>query len=87
MPAEAILRKSRLDSVVNLALRCKQRFGISEVSSTGATERGLRRLVRLGAVALDPQRMPDSAALALLMADYRPPSCVGQIALFEPLDA
>ncbi|GAG51760.1 unnamed protein product, partial [marine sediment metagenome] len=68
-------------------LRMRKPLYVVAASRQGATERGLRRLVRLGAVALDPQRMPDSAALALLMADYRPPPCVGQIALFESLDA
>jgi DNA processing protein len=48
----------------------------------GAKGRGLRRLVRLGAVALDAGRMPDVAELARLAADYRPPARPAQTDLF-----
>jgi hypothetical protein len=41
-------------------------------------------LVRQGAVALDPARMPDAEEFRRMLAAYRPPARPDQGRLFEP---
>jgi hypothetical protein len=53
-------------------------------SRRGAKGRGLTRLVRLGAVALDAAAMPNPDELDRLVAEYRPVPCPDQLLLFEP---
>lgn len=65
------------------ALRMRKPLYVVTAARQGAKDRGLRRLVRMGAAALDPDRMPDAPALACLVADYRPPPCAGQLPLFD----
>jgi DNA processing protein len=64
------------------ALRMRKPLFVVAASHQGAKGRGLRRLVRLGAVALDPRHMPDPPALAMLIADYQPPPAPDQLPLF-----
>ncbi|MCD6416304.1 MAG: DNA-processing protein DprA [Planctomycetes bacterium] len=47
-----------------------------------ANKRAQRKLVRRGAVALDPARMPDAAAFARLVEEYIPPPTTNQAPLF-----
>ncbi|MHC5033951.1 MAG: DNA-processing protein DprA [Planctomycetota bacterium] len=68
------------------ALRMRKPLFVVSASRRGAKGRGLEQLVRLGAVALDPTRMPDPEALACLIADYRPPPSADQLPLFDPLE-
>ncbi|MHC4479754.1 MAG: DNA-processing protein DprA [Planctomycetota bacterium] len=68
------------------ALRMRRPLFVASGSRRGAKGRGLRRLVRLGAVALDPARMPDPEALACLVAEYSPPPAPDQLSLFDALE-
>lgn len=68
------------------ALRMRKPLFVVTASREGAKGRGLTHLVRRGGVALDPARMPDSAALAQLVADYRPPVSLGQLPLLDSLE-
>jgi predicted Rossmann fold nucleotide-binding protein DprA/Smf involved in DNA uptake len=65
------------------AFRMRKPLFVVTASADGAKDRGLKRLVRLGAVALDPSCMPDADALARLIAEYRPPPGADQLPLFE----
>jgi predicted Rossmann fold nucleotide-binding protein DprA/Smf involved in DNA uptake len=65
------------------ALRMGKPLFVVTACRRGARARGLKRLVRLGASALDADRMPDGPALASLMADYRPPPGADQLPLFN----
>jgi len=64
------------------ALRMGKPLFLVSASRQGAKGRGFRQLVRHGAVALDPLRMPDGPALARLIAEYRPLRSPDQLALF-----
>jgi len=64
------------------ALKLRVPLLVASASGQRAKRRGLNRLVRMGAVALDPCHMPDVAALADLIADYAPPPALRQGALF-----
>jgi DNA processing protein len=65
------------------ALQMRKPLFLVTAARDGAKGRGLMRLVRQGAVALDPRRMPDAPALARLVAEYRPPPSPDQLALFD----
>ena len=64
------------------ALRMRKPLYVVTGSQRGGKGRGLTRLVRMGAVALDPVRMPDPAAFRRLVAEYRPPPMPEQVSLF-----
>jgi DNA processing protein len=64
------------------ALRMRRPLYVVCASSSGAKARGLARLVRMGAAALDPLRMPDAAAFRRMVADYRVPPAPEQAPLF-----
>lgn len=55
------------------ALRLGKPLFVVSAARRSAKERGLRRLVGMGASALDPGCMPDADEFARLVADYRPP--------------
>jgi predicted Rossmann fold nucleotide-binding protein DprA/Smf involved in DNA uptake len=65
------------------ALRLRRALFVVTADRRGAKGRGLKLLVRAGAVALDPGRMPEGDALALLVADYRVPRAASQLPLFR----
>ena len=71
------------------ALRMRKPLFIVTAARRGAAGRGLRRLVRLGAAALDVARAPgldgdgSDGELARLAAEYRPPPCRDQASLFD----
>ena len=65
------------------ALRMGRPLFVVCASGSGAKARGQRRLVRMGAVAVDPVRMPDAAAFRRMVADYRVPPAPEQVSLFE----
>jgi DNA processing protein len=65
------------------ALRMRKPLFVVSATRRGARGRGLCRLVRLGAVALDLETMPGPASLDRLVADYEPPTGVDQLPLFE----
>jgi len=65
------------------ALRMRKPLFVVGTSREGAKGRGLTHLVRFGAVALDPDRMPDAADFARLVADYRPAAPPDQLPLFD----
>jgi len=65
------------------ALRMRKPLFVVGTSREGAKGRGLTHLVRFGAVALDPNRMPDAADFGRLVADYRPAASVDQLPLFD----
>ncbi len=65
------------------ALRMRRPLYVVCASTSGAKARGLRKLVRMGAVAVDPVRMPDAAAFRQMVADYRVPPAPAQVSLFE----
>ncbi len=65
------------------ALHMRKPLYVATASRAGARGRGLRRLVRLGAVALDPTRMPDCAEFSRLVAEYRAPLSPDQLRLFD----
>jgi len=69
------------------ALRMRKPLFLVAAARDGAKGRGLLCLVRQGAVALDPRRMPDAPALARLIAEYRPPACADQLALFDEVES
>lgn len=69
------------------ALRMRKPLFVVAPSRHGARGRGLTHLVRFGAVALDPGRMPDSAAFARLVADYQPVASPEQLPLFDASQA
>lgn len=46
---------------------------VASAAAAGAKSRGLRRLVRAGAVALEPQAMPDGEEFLRMVAGYTPP--------------
>jgi DNA processing protein len=69
-------------SAVN-ALRMRKPLYVVCASQRGGKGRGLTRLVRMGAVALDPVRMPDAAAFRRLTAEYRVPPVPEQAPLFD----
>ena len=66
------------------ALRMRKPLFVVGVRS--AHRRGLQRLVRHGAVVLDPNCMPDYAAFKELVDSYCLPPLSVQLPLFEPLD-
>jgi DNA processing protein len=60
------------------ALRARKPLFVVTASRHGAKRRGQNSLVRMGAVALDPRRMPDAPAFARLVAEYvQPPRLRG----------
>jgi DNA processing protein len=65
------------------ALRMGRPLFVVTAARRGAKQRGQRRLVRRGAVALDPDCMPDAPAFARLVAGYRAPSPPAQDELFD----
>lgn len=65
------------------ALRMGRPLFIVCAAAGRAKRRGLERLVRLGAEALEPGAMPDGAALGRMIADYRPPPSTDQLPLFD----
>jgi len=65
------------------ALRMGKPLYVVSASQRGGKGRGLRRLVRMGAVALDPVRMPDAAAFQRMVAEYRVPPMPQQASLFD----
>ncbi len=65
------------------ALRMGKPLFVVSPLRAGPKGRGFRRLVRLGAVALDPARMPEGPDLDRLIADYRPPPGADQLCLFD----
>ncbi|KPK65343.1 MAG: hypothetical protein AMK73_03230 [Planctomycetes bacterium SM23_32] len=67
----------------NTALALGRPLFVVSGSRHDAKGRGLSRLVRLGAIALDPGRMPDAEELAQLTAQYRPPRSAAQLGLFD----
>ena len=64
------------------ALRMRRPLFVVCGRAVGAPGRGLRRLVQMGATALDPAHMPSAAELADLIADCRPPPAPSQLPLF-----
>jgi len=69
-------------SAIN-ALRMHKPLFVVCGSQRGGKGRGVTRLVRLGAAALDPVRMPDAGAFRRLVAEYRTPPVPEQAALFD----
>lgn len=67
----------------NHALSLGRPLYVVSASTRGGKGRGARRLVRRGAVALDPARMPDPVAFRRMVDDYRPPVGETQIGLFN----
>lgn len=65
------------------ALAMRRPLFIVAGSPSGAKERGRRKLVRMGAAALDPDCLPDAREFAELVEQYRPPRCPEQGGLFE----
>jgi DNA processing protein len=65
------------------ALQMRKPLFIVSGARRGARGRGLQRLVRLGAVAVDPHVMPDPAEMDRLIAEYAPPQAVDQLPLFR----
>jgi len=65
------------------ALRMRKPLYVVSASQRGGKGRGQARLVRMGAVAMDPVRMPDAAAFQRMVADYRVPPVAQQGALFD----
>lgn len=66
------------------AIAMRKPLFVVAASRRGAKARGLTRLVRLGAVALDAAAMPNPDELDRLVAEYRPVPCPDQLLLFEP---
>ncbi len=64
------------------ALRMRRPIFIVCGRPEGARGRGLRRLVRMGATALDPAHMPGAAELADMETHFRPPPGTSQLSLF-----
>ncbi len=64
------------------ALRMGRPLFVVCASTSGPKARGQRKLVRMGAAALDPVRMPDAAAFRQMVADYRVPPAPAQAPLF-----
>jgi DNA processing protein len=67
-------------------LRARRPLFVVSASREGAKGRALRRLVRMGAAALDAAMMPDADGFAQLVADYAPPPRPDQLGLFQPLE-
>ncbi len=67
----------------NHALRMGKPLFVVSSARRGAKARGLRRLVRRGAAALDPARMPSAGALLEMAAEHAPPSPPAQPPLFD----
>jgi predicted Rossmann fold nucleotide-binding protein DprA/Smf involved in DNA uptake len=65
------------------ALQMRKPLFVVSAARRGARGRGLQRLVRLGAVALDPRIMPDPDEVDRLAAEYSPPPAVDQLPLFR----
>jgi DNA protecting protein DprA len=65
------------------ALRMRRPLYVVCASARGAKARGQARLVRMGAVAIDPVRMPDAAAFRRMVAEYRVPPVPEQVSLFD----
>jgi predicted Rossmann fold nucleotide-binding protein DprA/Smf involved in DNA uptake len=65
------------------ALQMRKPLFIVSSARRGARGRGLQRLVRLGAVALDPRVMPGPEEIDRLAADYSPPAELDQLPLFR----
>jgi DNA processing protein len=64
-------------------LRLRKPLFIVRGSEAAENVRAAKRLVRLGAIALDPACMPDAAEFARMVSQYRPPSHPAQSSLFE----
>ena len=85
--SEAVVAFERRDgggtwhSSVN-ALRMGRPLFVVCASTSGAKARGQRKLVQMGASAMDPVRMPDAAAFRQMVADYRVPPVPAQTPLF-----
>jgi len=67
------------------ALRMRRPLYVVCASGSGAKARGQARLVRMGAVAVDPVRMPDAAAFRRMVSEYRVPPAPEQGSLFDAL--
>ena len=68
------------------ALGMRKPLLVCSSQSSSQQRRALRRLVRLGAVALDPGRMPGAQEFQQLVSDYRPLPESAQVPLFDSLD-
>ncbi len=67
------------------ALRMRRPLFVVCGDRRGAQGRGLRRLVRMGARALDPELMPDAAEFGRLVDGYEPPPSARQLRIFRRL--
>jgi len=65
------------------ALRLRKPLFVVAPQADGPKGRGLRRLVRMGGVALDPRQMPAADSFARLVSEYAPPAPLDQTELFE----
>ncbi len=65
------------------ALRMGKPLFIATGSAAAAKRRGLRRLVRMGAVALDVSRMPNPGELRRMVKEYSPPPSAEQLPLSQ----
>jgi len=68
------------------ALRLGRPLFVVTAADAGARARGRRKLVRMGAAALDPARMPNPEEFARMVADFTPPAAPEQTFLFGPGD-
>jgi len=64
-------------------LQMEKPLFVASARRAGGHGRALRRLVRLGAEALDPQRMPGPEAFGRLVREYSVPPHAAQLPLFE----
>ncbi|MFO8007500.1 MAG: DNA-processing protein DprA [Candidatus Brocadiia bacterium] len=65
------------------ALRLGRPLFVVTGDRRGARGRGLRRLVRMGAQALDPDLMPSAAEFSRMVAVYQPPPSARQVDIFR----
>ena len=66
-----------------LALKMRKPIFVVCCSDAPGKRRGLERLVRFGAVAVDPANMPDADAFDRMVRDYQPPPQPVQLPLFD----
>ncbi|MDP6438863.1 MAG: DNA-processing protein DprA [Candidatus Brocadiia bacterium] len=65
------------------ALDMRKPLFVASAATDGARRRGLERLVRAGAVALDPRDMPTAEDFERLVRDCQPPPGAAQLPLLE----
>jgi len=67
------------------ALSMRKPLFVCSSGEAHAQQRGLKRLVRRGAVALDPSHMPGASEFMQLVDEYQVPPGCAQVQLFDPL--